>query len=86
MTTKDVFIEVTARDRTKGSIVLNTVVTTFSQYCAKPFRCERKREGQGDLRTKGGGGSHHVVHERGSPSINLPSFHLLSDYSMDSVF
>ena len=35
--TKNVFIECTATDLTKANIVLDTVVTMFSEYCANPF-------------------------------------------------
>ncbi|KAK4773371.1 hypothetical protein SAY87_028390 [Trapa incisa] len=38
--TKNVFIECTATDLTKANIVLNTVVTTFSEYCEKKFEVE----------------------------------------------
>lgn len=38
--TKNVFIECTATDLTKANIVLDTVVTMFSGYCAKPFTVE----------------------------------------------
>ncbi|KAK3583415.1 hypothetical protein CHS0354_040384 [Potamilus streckersoni] len=38
--TKNVFIESTATDLTKAKIVLDTLVTMFSQYCAKPFEVE----------------------------------------------
>uniref|UniRef100_A0A2N9F3P3 phenylalanine--tRNA ligase n=1 Tax=Fagus sylvatica TaxID=28930 RepID=A0A2N9F3P3_FAGSY len=38
--TKNVFIECTATDLTKAKIVLNTVVTTFSEYCEKKFEIE----------------------------------------------
>ena len=39
--TKNVFIECTATDRTKAMVVLNTVVTMFSQYASpKPFVAE----------------------------------------------
>ena len=38
--TTNVFIECTATDHTKANIVLNTVVTMFSQYCANPFTVE----------------------------------------------
>ena len=38
--TKDVFIECTATDHTKGHIVLQTIVAMFSQYCADPFTIE----------------------------------------------
>src|SRR5947208_16987378 len=37
LNTKNVFIECTATDFTKAKIVLNTVVTMFSEYCAEPF-------------------------------------------------
>ncbi|KAL6042202.1 phenylalanine--tRNA ligase [Balamuthia mandrillaris] len=40
LSTKNVFIEVTATDLTKANVVLNTMVTMFSQYCAKPFLVE----------------------------------------------
>jgi phenylalanyl-tRNA synthetase beta chain len=38
--TKDVFIECTATDLHKAKIVLNTVVTMFSEHCANPFQVE----------------------------------------------
>ena len=38
--TKNVFIECTATDLTKANIVLDTVVTMFSEYCSKPFAVE----------------------------------------------
>eukprot|EP00198_Chlamydomonas_reinhardtii_P009783 XP_001699120.1 predicted protein [Chlamydomonas reinhardtii] len=38
--TKDVFIECTATDLTKAKVVLNTVVTMFSEYCSRPFEVE----------------------------------------------
>ena len=38
--TANVFIECTATDLTKANIVLDTVVTMFSEYCAKPFTVE----------------------------------------------
>ncbi|KAG2429166.1 hypothetical protein HYH02_014101 [Chlamydomonas schloesseri] len=38
--TKDVFIECTATDLTKAKVVLNTVVTMFSEYCSQPFTVE----------------------------------------------
>ena len=37
LSTKNVFIECTATDLTKANVVLNTVVTMFSQYCKEPF-------------------------------------------------
>lgn len=40
LNTRNVFIECTATDLTKAKIVLNMVVTMFSQYCAKPFTIE----------------------------------------------
>ena len=40
MQTKNVFVEVTGTDRMKTSIVLDTVVTMFSEYCATPFEIE----------------------------------------------
>ncbi|XP_052760475.1 phenylalanine--tRNA ligase beta subunit-like [Mya arenaria] len=41
LNTKNVFIECTATDLTKAKIVLDTVVTMFSQYCAEPFVVEQ---------------------------------------------
>ena len=38
--TRNVLIEVTATDATKANIVLETIVTMFSQYCAQPFTVE----------------------------------------------
>jgi phenylalanyl-tRNA synthetase beta chain len=35
--TKNVFIECTATDKIKANIVLNTMVTSFSQYCNEKF-------------------------------------------------
>lgn len=40
LTTKNVFIEVTATDFTKANITLNTVVAMFSQHCARQFEIE----------------------------------------------
>jgi len=39
LATKNVFIECTATDLTKANIVLDTVITMFSEYCATPFTC-----------------------------------------------
>uniref|UniRef100_A0A8R1DEU9 Phenylalanine--tRNA ligase beta subunit n=1 Tax=Caenorhabditis japonica TaxID=281687 RepID=A0A8R1DEU9_CAEJA len=39
--TKNVFIEATATDKQKAFVVLDTIVTLFSQYCAKPFTVEQ---------------------------------------------
>ncbi|CCH62282.1 hypothetical protein TBLA_0G03460 [Henningerozyma blattae CBS 6284] len=38
--TKNVFIDITATDRTKAEIVLNILVSMFSRYCADPFTIE----------------------------------------------
>lgn len=40
LNTKNVFIECTATDLTKARIVLNTMVTMFSEYCVKKFEVE----------------------------------------------
>ncbi|KAI7861052.1 beta subunit of phenylalanyl-tRNA synthetase [Circinella umbellata] len=40
LSTKNVFIEITATDEHKANIVLNTLVAMFSQYCADPFTVE----------------------------------------------
>ncbi|XP_014665545.1 PREDICTED: phenylalanine--tRNA ligase beta subunit-like isoform X2 [Priapulus caudatus] len=39
--TRNVFIECTATDLTKAKIVLDVLVTMFSQYCAEPFTVEQ---------------------------------------------
>ncbi|PAV83072.1 hypothetical protein WR25_02600 [Diploscapter pachys] len=41
LNTKNVFIEITATDKHKASIVLDTVVTLFGQYCKKQFTVEQ---------------------------------------------
>lgn len=38
--TKNIFIECTATDLTKAKIVLDTIVTQFSQHCNEPFKIE----------------------------------------------
>ncbi|CAN6663708.1 hypothetical protein TRVA0_035S00782 [Trichomonascus vanleenenianus] len=38
--TKNVFIDVTATDKTKIEIVINELVAMFSEYCAEPFTVE----------------------------------------------
>jgi phenylalanyl-tRNA synthetase beta chain len=38
LSTKNVFIEVTATDATKADVVLNTICAMFSEYCADKFR------------------------------------------------
>jgi phenylalanyl-tRNA synthetase beta chain len=38
--TKNVFIEVTATDKTKAEIVINQLVAMFSRYCQVPFEIE----------------------------------------------
>ncbi|KAK0453433.1 phenylalanyl-tRNA synthetase subunit beta [Armillaria borealis] len=38
--TKNVFIDVTATDKTKLDIVVNIVATMFSEYCAEPYTVE----------------------------------------------
>jgi len=40
LNTKNIFFEVTATDLTKAGIVLDTLVTMFSQYCDEPFTVE----------------------------------------------
>ena len=41
--TTNVFVECTATDLTKANIVLDTVVTMFSEYCAQPYTVEPVR-------------------------------------------
>ncbi|KAG7876654.1 hypothetical protein KL938_004266 [Ogataea parapolymorpha] len=40
LNTKNVFIEITATDRTKAEIVVNQLVAMFSRYCEQPFSVE----------------------------------------------
>ncbi|CAI4221503.1 unnamed protein product [Auanema sp. JU1783] len=40
LNTKNVLIECTATDLTKAIVTLDTIVSLFSQYCAKPFTAE----------------------------------------------
>ena len=39
-TTENIFIECTAKDVTKASIVLNTLIAMFSEYCDDRFTAE----------------------------------------------
>lgn len=39
--TRNVFIDITAKDLTKAQIVLNTLVAMFSLYCEEPFTVEQ---------------------------------------------
>ncbi|KAM3175140.1 hypothetical protein ACTXT7_009090 [Hymenolepis weldensis] len=41
VTTKNVFIDCTATDLNKASIVVDTIVSMFSEYCAEPFTAEQ---------------------------------------------
>eukprot|EP01132_Coremiostelium_polycephalum_P002918 gene2918-3636_t len=41
LNTKNVFIEITATDRTKANVVLNIMLTMFSEYCKEPFTMEQ---------------------------------------------
>lgn len=43
LSTRDVLVECTATDLAKAHIVLNTVVTLFSEYAATPFSAEQVR-------------------------------------------
>mmetsp|Transcript_29442 Transcript_29442/g.85831 ORF Transcript_29442/g.85831 Transcript_29442/m.85831 type:complete len:612 (-) Transcript_29442:153-1988(-) len=40
LSTRNVFIECTATDLTKANIVLDTMITMFSEYCTAPFTVE----------------------------------------------
>ncbi|CDF35369.1 unnamed protein product [Chondrus crispus] len=40
LNTRNMLIECTATDKTKASIVLNTLIAMFSRYCEKPYTCE----------------------------------------------
>lgn len=40
LNTKNILIECTATDKTKASIVLNTIIAMFSRYCKKPYTVE----------------------------------------------
>jgi phenylalanyl-tRNA synthetase beta chain len=37
--TRNIFVDLTATDQTKLSIVTNIVATMFSEYCEEPFTC-----------------------------------------------
>ena len=41
LSTKNVFIEITCTDVTRGKIVLNTMVSMFSEYCSYKFNIEQ---------------------------------------------
>jgi phenylalanyl-tRNA synthetase beta chain len=41
LSTRNVFIEVTATDANKAHVVLSTIVAMFSQYCDEPFSYEQ---------------------------------------------
>ncbi|KLO15860.1 phenylalanyl-tRNA synthetase subunit beta [Schizopora paradoxa] len=43
LTTRNVFVDVTATDRTKLNIVVNMIATMFSEYCEDPFTIEPVR-------------------------------------------
>ncbi|XP_048845163.1 phenylalanine--tRNA ligase beta subunit [Brienomyrus brachyistius] len=51
LNTKNVFIECTATDLTKAKIVLDMVVTMFSEYCEEPFTVEETEVVYPDGRT-----------------------------------
>jgi phenylalanyl-tRNA synthetase beta chain len=38
LTTRNILIEVTATDATKGDMLLKTLLASFSLYCRKPYR------------------------------------------------
>ncbi|KAI9296076.1 phenylalanyl-tRNA synthetase beta subunit [Neoconidiobolus thromboides FSU 785] len=40
LNTRNVFIDITCTDITKGKIVLNTIIAMFSQYCKQPYTVE----------------------------------------------
>ncbi|VDK38353.1 unnamed protein product [Taenia asiatica] len=48
LATKNVFVECTATDLNKASIVVDTIVTMFSEYCARPFTTEQVEVTQWD--------------------------------------
>lgn len=43
LNTRNVFVECTATDLTKAKIVLDMVITMFSEYCEKPFTVEEAK-------------------------------------------
>lgn len=53
LNTKNVFIEVTACDRAKCRIVIDTICAMFSEYCSSPFTCESVtvESGSGSIQT-----------------------------------
>lgn len=40
LNTKNIFIEITAKDREKAKVVLDTLCSMFSEYCDEKFTCE----------------------------------------------
>lgn len=38
--TKNIFIEITATDKTKAAVVINQLVAMFARYCSEPFEVE----------------------------------------------
>jgi len=61
--TKNVFIECTATDLTKANIVLDTVVTMFSEYAERPFTVEPVRVDYKDDSGK-------VTHSQTTPAMS----------------
>jgi phenylalanyl-tRNA synthetase beta chain len=62
--TKNVFIECTATDLTKANVVLQMIVSAFSEYCATPFQFESVKIVDAD-------GQEHVTPRMDSRSVEV---------------
>jgi phenylalanyl-tRNA synthetase beta chain len=68
LNTRDIFIECTATDKTKANVVLNTMVTMFSEHCEVPFTVEQVKVVYPDGRTEI------------TPDLSLQNFECKVDY------
>jgi len=71
--TRDIFIECTGTDRTKAMIVLNTMVTMFSEHCEHPFTVEQVKVVYPD------------GHSELTPDLGLPEFECSVDFVNNQV-
>ncbi len=82
LNTKNVFIECTATDYTKANIVLNTMVTMFSQYCSPSFKAETVKVvyEKGDMSWNG-----EALHKTITPNLSMKQFEVSVDYILDKI-
>ncbi len=69
--TKNVLVECTATDLTKAHVVLNTMVSMFAGYCAKPYEVEQVK-----IVYKGEGAKHNQL----TPDLKANHFECTVDY------